>query len=88
MKRAFYEISINEIHDNAKNVYLLKQFFGEKKVLERVKNISKVDSDHICNQTSYYSLLMDAAVETYLSSKPDVLGYLCIDPNGMILSGL
>jgi hypothetical protein len=30
---------------------------------------------------------MDAAVETYLASKPNLSGFLCIDQNGLVLAG-
>jgi len=30
---------------------------------------------------------MDSALEAYLISKPDVAGFLCIDANGLVISG-
>mmetsp|Transcript_29413 Transcript_29413/g.50433 ORF Transcript_29413/g.50433 Transcript_29413/m.50433 type:complete len:88 (-) Transcript_29413:74-337(-) len=30
---------------------------------------------------------MDSALETYLTSKSDVSGFLCIDANGLVISG-
>lgn len=30
---------------------------------------------------------MDASLETYLSSQPNLSGFLCIDQNGLALAG-
>jgi hypothetical protein len=30
---------------------------------------------------------MDASVETYLSTHPNLSGFLCIDQNGLVLAG-